>query len=669
MLLLACLCGHAQSIAPELRYPMSIGMGEGLTYLNFMSMNFSDDVNVARRLLYRADTCWQKQLSDTALSLANEAVRISMRGRYVQGVAHALNTIGIVYQQKGKHDSALIYFNKSLPFTRKTHNRRNLYRLYLNIAVSHFYGSQYGQSLENYLQALSLMEAGKPDYTATDSVAIYCNIGVIWVRLKAANQALPMFENARKIAERIKDTTLLDAVYARMGEGYTLKQDSTKARASFLKAMELARKNHNRESEVATLSTLAHIALDYGNTSEAYSFITDALRILDADTGAYPYYRLHTLHNLGMYYLQRKEYTRAEHILLPAFRQVKELGFMDMVPHMESDVAALYAAMGKYSQAYSYLRHYTEKKDSIFEEDRTRSLESWMQSRIHEKDKELVTKQLMIARQDNKLQSKNFILAAIIACTLFLLALFLLSVRSYRNRQQLQRSVIAQLKQEKEISQLKAQVRGEEQERNRLARELHDGIASHLWAIKLNVENLRQQEIQDTIKQQELAAIYQQLEDTTVEVRKTAHNLMPDILLEEGLANALASYCEKLGRQTDLEIDFMEYGVIPRMDEEIDISIYRMIQELIQNALKHAKDATGILVQISCTETVLNITVEDNGMGFPEDEPGPEGVGLKYIRKRVAALQGHMDVESAPGKGTTVYIEFDIRHLLQQHMP
>jgi signal transduction histidine kinase len=112
-------------------------------------------------------------------------------------------------------------------------------------------------------------------------------------------------------------------------------------------------------------------------------------------------------------------------------------------------------------------------------------------------------------------------------------------------------------------------------------------------------------------------------------------------------------------------VDFLEYGTIPRMDEDIELSLYRMIQELIQNVLKHAEGATQLLVQLSCIDTLLNITVEDNGAGFSETNlDSAKGIGLRHIQKRVNTLNGHIDLQSIRGKGTTVYLEFEIQHLL-----
>jgi signal transduction histidine kinase len=396
----------------------------------------------------------------------------------------------------------------------------------------------------------------------------------------------------------------------------------------------------------------------------------EALRLLDLlsqkqDPGYGTYDRLHAEHNLGVIYLQQHQLAKAAPLLLTAFSGAKASGLKDLVPHMEPDVAAFFAATGDYKKAYDHILHYALLRDTLLEQQKVKALSNWMQARMNEKDKAMLSQKLEIAQQQKKLQAKNFWIGVTALGSLLLLAGLLGFMRSYKNKQRLQQSAFTRLQQEQEINQLKAQVRGEEQERNRIAMELHDGIASQLWAIKLNVDSLQQQHPLHGAFLHNLHTIYQQLDDTAQEVRKTAHNLMPDLLLEEGLGTALASLCDKIKKQTELEVDFLEYGTIPRMDEEIELSLYRMIQELIQNVLKHAEGATQLLVQLSCIDTLLNITVEDNGAGFSETNlDSSKGIGLRHIQKRVKTLNGHIDLQSVPGKGTTVYLEFDIQHLL-----
>lgn len=126
---------------------------------------------------------------------------------------------------------------------------------------------------------------------------------------------------------------------------------------------------------------------------------------------------------------------------------------------------------------------------------------------------------------------------------------------------------------------------------------------------------------------------------------------------------AMATFCEKMEKSTHLHIDFLSYGEIPALDPAVELSIYRMVQELVQNILKHAS-ATQALVQLSCENNLLNVTVEDNGRGISEhDDKHTTGTGLTGIQARVQALNGHMDLKSIKNKGTAVYLEFDLHNM------
>jgi two-component system NarL family sensor kinase len=141
---------------------------------------------------------------------------------------------------------------------------------------------------------------------------------------------------------------------------------------------------------------------------------------------------------------------------------------------------------------------------------------------------------------------------------------------------------------------------------------------------------------------------------------------LPDILLEEGLAEAVYYFCKNLKQNTGLEIDFQLYGQIPRLTPDFELSVYRIIQELVHNIIKHAK-ARLALVQITCQDRHLSITVEDDGVGIPSALLNErKGFGLRTVRARVKTLMGHLDVRSEEGKGTIVYLEFDIQNSLNQ---
>jgi signal transduction histidine kinase len=148
-----------------------------------------------------------------------------------------------------------------------------------------------------------------------------------------------------------------------------------------------------------------------------------------------------------------------------------------------------------------------------------------------------------------------------------------------------------------------------------------------------------------------------QLDNSISEMRRVAHNMMPEALLRLGLMQAVQDYCEGLSESQSLTINWQFHGLDKRLDAATEIVVYRIVQELLNNVVKHSR-ATEVLVQIMRHENNLNITIEDNGKGFSVDEASYiKGAGLSNVRTRVDYLKGQLDIQSAPGKGTSVHID------------
>lgn len=209
--------------------------------------------------------------------------------------------------------------------------------------------------------------------------------------------------------------------------------------------------------------------------------------------------------------------------------------------------------------------------------------------------------------------------------------------------------------QAKEIQLLEAVIEGEEKERSRIARDLHDGISGMLVAAKLHFNTLAK-------KTPQLSSIpeFEQglslLDTALIQVRQTSHNLMPEVLLENGLVKALNRYCITINNDK-LQVNFVALNEIDRYSANFELSIYRITQELINNIIKHAQ-ATKAFIQLSQHNNLLSLTIEDNGIGFSEDST-KNGMGLKSIRKRLAAMKGTIDIHSVPRQGTSINLEFN----------
>nr|WP_255723142.1 ATP-binding protein [Flavihumibacter fluminis] len=203
-------------------------------------------------------------------------------------------------------------------------------------------------------------------------------------------------------------------------------------------------------------------------------------------------------------------------------------------------------------------------------------------------------------------------------------------------------------------------MQGEEKERTRVAKDLHDGVAGMLAASKMHFNSIGTQYAELV----QLSAFKQGLnllDEAATEVRKTSHNLMPEILLQYGLDQAIRRYCSNINNSRAISIIYDSWGEINRYNDSFELSVYRIVQELLNNIVKHSK-ATQALVQVSQQNEVLSITIEDNGVGMQENKE-MDGTGLQSLASRAKAMNGKIELESRPGHGVCAYLEFDISEM------
>ncbi len=350
----------------------------------------------------------------------------------------------------------------------------------------------------------------------------------------------------------------------------------------------------------------------------------------------------------GMAYTA-KNYTTALKYFLLAKELHENAGNFNQWLDLQKDIANTYEEMGDFKNAYAYQQTYYNVNDSLFSENSAKQInELNVQLQTAEKEKQISEQQLLLAKKNNRLWLLGIGLAA---AALAILLLFFL----YAQRKKTHEQTLLTLKREQDLSLLKALMTGEEKERNRLARELHDGLGGILAAAQMQVSQL---EVPQQTDKEKAAGLIQQ---AASETRRIAHNLLPETLLRYGLNEALKEYCRSISESKLMQLDYESVGMEERLAQTTELSIYRIIQELINNSIKHA-GATETFIQLHRHNHMLTITVEDNGKGFSPKETG-NGIGLSNIQSRVSFLNGKMDIRSEQQKGTSVYIEI----LLNKH--
>lgn len=318
------------------------------------------------------------------------------------------------------------------------------------------------------------------------------------------------------------------------------------------------------------------------------------------------------------------------------------------------NLVRVYAHLGRNMESLDAFDHFREYSDSLLSERmhaRVNELET--RYRTLQKDKELSDKQLSIEQQKASLKRKDLMIMITIIAMITLLLIGIMIWLGVRQKQKLQWLMIQK---EHELLAVKAMMEGEERERTRIARNLHDGVGSILSAARLNMDSLGHQVVQ-------LPAIpaYKEsmtlLKDATAEIRETAHNLLPVTLHEQGLGEAVRAFCQKINGNK-LEVNFHSFGEPGRYNSHFELMVYRTIQELINNVIRHA-GASEAVVQLAFTNDMLSITVEDNGRGFdPFSIEGAKGLGIHSLQTRMQAFQGKVDIDSS-SQGTSIHVEFN----------
>lgn len=330
------------------------------------------------------------------------------------------------------------------------------------------------------------------------------------------------------------------------------------------------------------------------------------------------------------------------------------------------DISETYAAAGNKSEAYNWAAKYIQLSDSLYESKFQNDIVEF-EKKYKEAENQKKISLLQAANEKESLRSRNHQLLAwsLAGFSILMLALALLGWLYYRNSRKLvvqkelsHQQELKDISQQQQLKLAAALLQGEERERKRLAGDLHDGLGGMLAGVKINLSRLSPMS-QEEVFTKDLPVIIGQLDRSVNELRRIARNMMPESLLNSGLETALKETCESFASPA-LTVDFQAYNIEQDITQDMQVTIFRIVQELLANAVRHAA-ATSILVQCSQNENTFYITVEDNGKGFnASDINVGKGIGLTNVKNRVDYLKGTLDIESAPGAGTTINIEFHV---------
>ncbi|PSL29742.1 tetratricopeptide repeat-containing sensor histidine kinase [Chitinophaga ginsengisoli] len=604
----------------------------------------------------------------TAMRLYYTGMEDARMLRYNNGVARALSGLALCYNNNNEKDKALSCERMALHYCEN--NEQGIavrVDLYILLSQTFYYRGKYDSSAFYRYAALDVLEANQVKDRRMQT-RVYCSLLDFWLNINEnisndmhIQQVMGHINTLIDSARIKKDTAALMMLYFYKAGYFNNIVQNDSARYYCSSSIQMGKATRISPSmEAGLLINTALTYLDDKNPAPAIHYLEKAKALFPQLDPVTNRHQIFADILLGQAYLMQQQYNKAITITTPAMQSAHKRNMVHLLTARGNQVMAdAYEALGQYKKAAEYRKTYSVIRDSMMKVEKLELVYNLeMRYRIADKNKELAEKQLAITRNESRIKTKNFLIIGVSAGLLLILLVSILIYRNNLNKQKLQAEKIRNLRQELQISNLQAMIAGEEKERSRIARDLHDGMGGTLGAIRTRLSSIFRRHTTADVTD-DFREVLHLLEEASTELRKTAHNLMPEILLQEGLAKATALFCERVRKGHTLEITFQVIGNASNLSSGAELTVYRIIQELVHNILKHA-NARHAIVQIAYYETQLAVTVEDDGNGMLTTSQS-DGIGLKTIRERVNSLNGELHIDSVPGQGTSVHIEITLK--------
>ncbi|MCB0754389.1 MAG: hypothetical protein H6602_00750 [Flavobacteriales bacterium] len=546
--------------------------------------------------------------------------------------------------------TSLALLSEGMELASAQNDSLGLAQLHSKLGTVTFLMGDHEKSLTHTISAIELYEALGMHAKAGGS---YCGIGY-QIKRRDLNKGIEYMRQGLKLLEQHPDSAELEAGYSNFGVLKEMKGELDSAKFYYNRSYAIVLAKKDSVAIPYSLHHLGGVELMQKNYREAKRLFDEGLliRTLRNDRNGMAESNIF----LGEFFKEVGKVDSAKYHFNSAINLSKELGNRYMRQYCYEQLAQMYEANGNGPEALRYYKLFNAEKDTLLETQRTEQLAE-METRFETEKKE---KENLILKQETQEQQlvvsrqRAWIFGLIgLAATIIFLGLFLLQ----RNRRMAEAKRDAAIIEERERG-LRSIIQATEDERKRIAKDLHDGIVQSLTGLSLRMQKqAKSEKAKESGLDEELNSTRSILNESIAEVRGISHQMMPRVLSEMGLIPAIADMLEKSLGLTDVAYEFEHHNIgESRFTESIEISLYRICQELINNIIKHS-GAKAVSVQLLKTKTHLVLVVEDNGKGFEWNDPNSRnGIGLMNINSRAQAIHGEVNYEPSPQQGTVATI-------------
>lgn len=587
--------------------------------------------------------------ADTALFFAKKAIELVEISRKDEDQMLARFIMGRILTVRGNYDLSIKYFRESLQLSEQEKNDSMTAYSLNGIGISLWQLGKHAEALENHFNALRIREKindQKGIAVSKNNIGmVYQTQEKLFLAEKYVREALDILKNDTDPGLRITTMHTLANIYGMQGkikEAFALDEEG----------ISIAERTNNEFAKALFYDNMGNCYL-YGNPpdyAKAYEHFMKTLRIDSAFANKKQMSDSYV--NLGSVFSGQKKYAQAIPYFGRSIALAEESGYVQGKLKALQMLATAYRQSNRPDDAFAALQEAMEVKDSLVNTTSEGQIAE-MQT-VYETEK----KQQQINLQQEQLSKKNFILTATIVVALLLGLLGVSAWLRFRLKQKTRHQ--HEIMKQQELAS-KAVIEAEEDERQRIARDLHDGVGQMMSAAKMNLSAFESGlQFSNKDQEQSFEKIISLVDESCKEIRSVSHNMMPNALLKNNLASAVRDFIDKIDKKS-LKIHLYTEGLDERLDSSLETVLYRVIQECVNNVIKHAA-ASSLDISIIKDNKELSATIEDNGRGFDiADKEKFEGIGLKNIVTRVEYLKGTVEFDSSPGRGTLIALNVPLR--------
>ncbi|HMJ69661.1 MAG TPA: ATP-binding protein [Cyclobacteriaceae bacterium] len=606
---------------------------------------------------------FEKGEYDSTLVYSKKALPMAIQLNDIKNIAKSHHNLSLVYTQLLEYDSANAHLDRIDELMPQLNDTSIRIGAYNTRALLSNYRSDYATAVEALMKAAELIEASRSASVRNMLPQTYGNIGHNLIAEKQIEKGIEYEQKALLLKGYPHEGRYRVLIHLDIFDAYVKLGDLSKARPYLDSAVD-----GNK-----ALNNIAVSGLVASNKGIYYQTINDIPQALAAFQEAYElstrsgndYFRAEAAENLAILHMKQGNPALAEKFALEGNTIGRRLSQLKVVAGTYNTLSQVMSGRNDFRKALEYSELYKMYADSATNQETqqtTVALENRYQHQKRQREIAALTSASVVRELDVVKKNRMLIGGSVLS-----VAIIIILALSYRNSKQrraiaekeqtLQQEQIRFLERQQQVVSLQSMINGQETERTRIAKDLHDGLGGLFSTVKMYFSTL-QHNNPHLGKDELFQKGYSIIDTASVEVRRIAHNMMPEVLMKLGLVNALKDLCDSISSAKLLTVSLEVHGMNGRLSSTTEIMLFRIVQELLNNIIKHA-NATEVIIQCVRDQSRLSLIVEDNGQGFnTADAEAQTHAGIATVKNRVDYLKGSMTIDSQKNVGTTVMMDF-----------